>query len=192
MDEQRLTGGRARTRTISPASCTHAVPFPASFWKITPAPPKMPAPSFFCSADRDLHVLAVLGDVRALTGSCTRPRRRSPSCRGSCPAAAPRTRAARPAQDAVYSVRNNCAPPSTRLRPLMKAARPVPCTVEVSKAKPGDIHATSPPSATIFSPALSVARESAWSYPRSSTSCDPSYSPPWRDERYSLDHTSVL
>ena len=26
------------------------MPLPDSFWKTTPAPPKMPAPSFFCSA----------------------------------------------------------------------------------------------------------------------------------------------
>ena len=31
------------------ANCTHAVPLPDSFWNTTPAPPKSPAPSFFCN-----------------------------------------------------------------------------------------------------------------------------------------------
>ena len=32
-----------------PLKYTQAVPSPESRWKMTPAPPKMPAPSFFCS-----------------------------------------------------------------------------------------------------------------------------------------------
>ena len=126
------------------------MPLPASFWKITPAPPKMPAPSFFCSAT-ETSTCCVLATYEPdwIMNASAESIAISRIVPGSCAANA----SSAPSKDAVYSVRKSCAPPSTRLSPLMKPPCPPDAwTVEVSMRNPGESQETSPPSATTASP----------------------------------------
>ena len=80
------------------------MPSPESRWKITPAPPKMPAPSFFCSPTE----ISTSGVLQMYAPDCTMKlsarsiwiSRIEP---GSCAAKATKP----PCAGATYSVRNS-------------------------------------------------------------------------------------